>query len=73
MENPLKEWQELHRFYKYSGYLTKELAEYIGVSTRTIQRWMKGKNNPPEAKIKKIEAFLRNKKEKQAASQKSDI
>jgi len=69
MKNPLEEYKRLHNFYMYSDYLTKELAAYINVSTRTIQRWMKGKNKPPEAKIKKIEAFLDSKK----TSKTSDI
>lgn len=69
MENAIKKWQELHKFYLYNDYLTKDLAEYVGVSTRTIQRWLKGKNNPPRAKLKKIEIFLRSKRASQESKQ----
>lgn len=68
MENPLEEFKKLHKFYLGSDYLTKDLAEYVGVSTRTIQRWMKGKNAPPGEKIKKIEAYLNTKAKENSPS-----
>lgn len=61
MENPLEKFKKLHKFYFGSLYLTKDLAEYIGVNARTIQRWMRGQNTPPKDKLKKIETYLKNK------------
>lgn len=62
MENPIEEFKELHEFYAGYDYQTKELAQYLGVSTRTIQRWMKGKTTPSNDEIEKIEAYLMAKK-----------
>ncbi len=47
MQNPLEEFIKLHQFY-HGGfdYQTKEIAEYLKVSTRTIQRWMKEEDCP---------------------------
>ena len=58
MEKELQEWQELHKFYKYSDFLTKELAEYLEVSPRTIQRWLKGKTRPKDEKLALIRKYL---------------
>ena len=62
MENPIEEFKGLHEFYGGFDYKTKKLAEYLGVSTRTIQRWMKGKTAPSEEETKKIKAYLTAKK-----------
>lgn len=62
MENPIEEFKKLHEFYGGFDYHTKELAEYLGVSPRTIQRWMKGKTAPSAKEIKKIKAYLATKK-----------
>lgn len=59
MDNPLDEYKKLHEFY-FGGfnYQTKEIAAYVGVSTRTIQNWMKYKTSPSEKQQKKIRAYL---------------
>jgi len=67
MENPLEEFKILHQ--QYTGgfdYQTKELAEFVGVSTRTIQRWMRGKTSPSEDELKKIQAYLSSKKSRKS-------
>lgn len=61
MEKGLQEWHELHKFYKYSAYLTKDLAAYLDVSTRTIQRWIKGKTEPNKKKLDLIRKYLSEK------------
>lgn len=63
MENTLEEFKKLHGFYAGGfDYQTKELAEYLGVSTRTIQRWMKGKTRPSKDQLKRIRAYLEKKR-----------
>jgi len=63
MNNPLEEFKKLHQFH-HGGfdYQTKEIAEYLKVSTRTIQRWMKGKTAPSEDELNKIQSYLNSKK-----------
>ena len=69
MQNPLEEFKRLHKFYKGGfDYQTKELAGYLDVSTRTIQRWTKGITSPSEAESKKIQAYLNSKKANQEDS-----
>ncbi len=58
MDPILEEWYRLHKFYKGWDFLTKDLAEYLNVSPRTIQRWVKGKTNPKTKKLAKIKAYL---------------
>lgn len=61
MENPLDRFKKLHKFYAGGfAYQTRELAIYLGVSTRTIQRWMKGITSPSEAQFEKIQSYLAN-------------
>jgi transcriptional regulator with XRE-family HTH domain len=57
--SPLEAYKKLHEFY-YGGfdYQTKEIAAYLGVSTRTIQNWMRGKTRPSEEQQKKIQTYL---------------
>lgn len=62
MKNPFEEFRELHKFYAGFDYRTKEIAEYLNVSTRTIQRWLKGKTGPSKSQLKKIQAYLNSKK-----------
>lgn len=60
MDKELEEWHKLHKFHFYSGsYETKELAEYLGVSPRTIQRWIKEKAKPHKEQLLKISKYLR--------------
>ena len=54
----LKEWEKLHNFYKCSDYLTKDLANFLNVNPRTIQRWIKGNTKPNEEKLEKIKIYL---------------
>lgn len=58
MLNALEEWKKLHEFQKYSSYLTKDLAEFLNVSPRTIQRWIKGTTNLDNETLEKIETYL---------------
>jgi transcriptional regulator with XRE-family HTH domain len=59
MDRELEEWYTLHKFHLYSGsYETKELASYLGVSSRTIQRWIKGKTRPTKEELAQIKRYL---------------
>lgn len=59
MDKELQEWHSLHKFYFYSGsYETKELANFLGVSPRTIQRWLKEKTRPNKAQLAQIKVYL---------------
>ena len=59
MEKELEEWYKLHKFYFYAGsYETKDLAVFLGVSPRTIQRWLKEKSKPNEGQLAKIRLYL---------------
>ena len=70
MQNPLEEFKRRHKFYKGGfDYQTKELAGYLNVNARTIQRWMKGITSPSEAESKKIQAYLNSKKINQEESE----
>ena len=66
MEKELEEWLRLHSFYKYSDYRTKDLAGFLNVSPRTIQRWIKGKTKPSKQKLALIGRFLSEKSTKNA-------
>ena len=60
MDKELEEWHKLHKFHFYSGsYETKELAEYLGVSPRTIQRWIKEKTKPNKEQLSQISRYLK--------------
>lgn len=58
MEKELQEWHELHKFYKYSAYLTKDLASYLKVTPRAIQMWIKGQRQPRKKRMKQIRKYL---------------
>jgi transcriptional regulator with XRE-family HTH domain len=63
MDKELQEWYQLHQFHLYSGnYETKDLAEFLGVSERTIQRWLKEKTKPSKEQLNKINKYLKQKK-----------
>lgn len=58
MENELEAWRKAHKFYSCSAYLTKDLAAYLKVSPRTVQRWLKGKTHPKETQLGLIKKYL---------------
>ena len=59
MEKELGEWYKLHQFYLYSGsYETKDLASFLRVSPRTIQRWLKEKVKPSKEQLDRIKRYL---------------
>ena len=59
MDKELEEWYKLHKFHFYSGsYETKNLANHLGVSTRTIQRWLKEKTNPNREQSAQIKRYI---------------
>lgn len=65
MDKELVEWDNLHKFHSYSGsYETKDLAKFLGVSTRTIQRWLKDKTKPNKARLAQIGEYLTQKEPK---------
>lgn len=66
MADPLEEFRELHRFYKYHDYLTADAAKKLGVTPRTIQRWLKGQIKPKEKYLKMLSAYLNEKKKEGA-------
>jgi len=63
MDKQLAEWYEKHVSYGCGGYdyRTDHLAQYLGVSTRTIQRWIKGQRKPKEEMLQKIGKYLEEK------------
>ena len=59
----LQKWLMLHKKYirweiPPYDFRTTELAKYLGVSARTVDRWIKGIGRPKERHIKIIEKFL---------------
>ena len=59
MEKELEEWYKLHKFHLYAGnFQTKDLAIYLKVSPRAIQRWLKGKNKPKPNQLAQIKRYL---------------
>ncbi len=59
MDRELEEWYKLHKFHLYSGsYETKDLAKYLGVSPRTIQRWIKERTRPSKEQLIQIKRYL---------------
>ncbi len=65
MDKELENWYQLHKFHFYSGsYETKDLASFIGVSPRTIQRWLKEKTKPNREQLLKIKAYLTQQSQK---------
>jgi len=59
MDKELGEWHKLHKFHLYtSNYETKDLANYLGVSPRTIQRWIKEKTRPSKEQLVQIRRYL---------------
>lgn len=65
MEKELEEWYKLHKFYLYMGeYQTKDLAAYLKVNPRTIQRWLKEKTKPDKNQLGLIKRYLAGKEAK---------
>lgn len=62
MDEEVEKWYNLHKFHLYSGsYETKELAKFLGVSPRTIQRWIKEKTRPTKEQLTQIRRYLAQK------------
>ena len=65
MDRELEEWYKLHKFHLYSGsYETKDLANFLGVSPRTIQRWLKEKTKPSKGQLAQIKIYLAKRESK---------
>lgn len=65
MDKELGEWHKLHEFHLYAGtYETKDLAKYLGVSPRTIQRWLKEKTKPGKEQLIQIGRYLKENESK---------
>lgn len=64
VEKVLEEWFKLHKFYM-GDYRTKDLAEYLKVSPRTIQRWLKEKAKPTKEQVAQIKRYLAEKEPKE--------
>ncbi len=65
MDKELEEWYKLHQFHLYSGsYETKDLANFLGVNPRTIQRWLREKSKPTSEQVAQIRRYLSSKEEK---------
>jgi transcriptional regulator with XRE-family HTH domain len=65
MDKELEEWHKLHKFHFYSGsYQTKDLAKYLRVCPRTIQRWIKGKTKPSKEQLAQISKYLKENERK---------
>lgn len=58
MLKEFEDWKKLHNFYKGSDYLTKDMADFLKVSPRTIQRWIKGTTKPDKEKLETIKVYL---------------
>ena len=68
MEKELQEWHRLHQFHLYCGsYETRDLAEFLGVSVRTIQRWLKEKTKPNGRQLGRINKYLELQKDTKEA------
>ena len=65
MDKELEEWYKLHQFHLYSGsYETKDLANFLSVSPRTIQRWLKEKTKPSKEQLAQIKRYLAERESK---------
>jgi transcriptional regulator with XRE-family HTH domain len=58
MDDRLKQWVDWHKG-QISSFYTKDLAEYLGISTRTIQRWMGERTRPNEEQLQKISQYVK--------------
>jgi predicted transcriptional regulator len=62
--NELQEWKKLHDYHRgFGSYSTKDLAIFLEVSTRTIQRWLKGTAEPTLEQLARIKVYLAGQKE----------
>jgi len=58
MDERLKEWVYWHKG-QISSFHTKDLAVYLGVSTRTIQRWMREQTKPSGEQLRRIALYVK--------------
>jgi len=68
MLKELDEWKKLHDFYSGSDFLTKDLASFLKISSRTVQRWIKGKTEPDSKELELIKIYLSEKTSKDLKS-----
>ncbi|MBU1121137.1 MAG: helix-turn-helix domain-containing protein [Candidatus Omnitrophica bacterium] len=61
MDKNLEIWHKFHAFYQGSDYKTKDLADCLEVSCRTIQRWLKDTTTPPLDKLQLLCKYLSQK------------
>jgi len=60
----IEKWRTLHHKYLYLDktpfdFRTSELARHLGVSRRTVERWVEGKTSPKEAQLRAIDLFIK--------------
>lgn len=60
-QTPLEEFKRLHNTFLYIDYKTSDLAKYLNVSRRTVERWLSSKYIPSESKMKLIKKYLSSK------------
>jgi transcriptional regulator with XRE-family HTH domain len=58
MDARFKEWVDWHKG-QISSFHTKDLAVYLRVSTRTIQRWVKEQTKPNEEQLQRIAQYVK--------------
>lgn len=59
MDKELEEWYKLHKFHFYSGsFKTTDLAKYLRIAPRTIQRWLKEKTKPSKELLAQIKRYI---------------
>jgi transcriptional regulator with XRE-family HTH domain len=63
MHPVLEKWYKLHKKYLYLeikpyDFRTSELAKHLGVTRRTIERWVIGIGRPSKTHIEAIDRFL---------------
>lgn len=56
--SPFEEYKKLHKLYLYSDYSISDLAKYLDISRRTVERWLSGKYLPSENQLKLISDYL---------------
>jgi hypothetical protein len=64
METPFEQWLKLHLFHLNCGsYETKDLAKSLGISRRSLERWITGKVVIPDKYQEGIKIYLDKEKQ----------